>query len=63
MENEKKLTRSSDTVIAGICAGIAEYFGLDKSLVRIAYALLGVFTGFFPFGLLYLIMMIIVPKK
>jgi phage shock protein PspC (stress-responsive transcriptional regulator) len=63
MENEKKLTRSTDVVIAGVCGGLAEYFGLDKSLVRIAYALLGIFTGFFPFVLLYIIMIIIVPKK
>ncbi|MDC2384000.1 PspC domain-containing protein, partial [Bacteroides ovatus] len=27
MENEKKLTRSSNRMIAGVCAGIAEYFG------------------------------------
>ena len=26
MENEKKLTRSSNRMIAGVCAGIAEYF-------------------------------------
>lgn len=63
MENEKKLTRSTDVVIAGVCGGLAEYFGLEKSLVRVAYALLGIFTGFFPFGLLYIIMIIIVPKK
>ena len=27
MENEKKLTRSSNRMIAGVCAGIAEYLG------------------------------------
>jgi phage shock protein C len=62
MDAEKKLKRSSDKVLAGVCAGIAEYFGWDKSLVRIVYALLGIVTGFFPFGLLYIIMIIIVPK-
>ena len=30
MENEKKLTRSSNRMIAGVCAGIAEYFLYEK---------------------------------
>ena len=33
MENEKKLTRSSNRMIAGVCAGIAEYFGWDATLL------------------------------
>ena len=37
MENEKKLTRSSNRMIAGVCAGIAEYFGWDATLLRIVY--------------------------
>ena len=39
MENEKKLTRSSNRMIAGVCAGIAEYFGWDATLLRIVYIL------------------------
>ena len=39
MENEKKLTRSSNRMIAGVCAGIAEYFGWDPTLLRIVYIL------------------------
>ena len=35
MENEKKLTRSSNRMIAGVCAGIAEYFGWDATLLLI----------------------------
>ena len=27
--SDKKLTRSSNRIIAGVCAGLAEYFGLD----------------------------------
>ena len=33
MENEKKLYRSSnDKIIAGVCRGIAKYFGLDENI-------------------------------
>ena len=39
MDN-RKLTRSDDRMIAGVCAGLAEYFGFDTTVVRIVYALL-----------------------
>lgn len=34
MENNKKLTRSSNKMFAGVCAGIAEYLGWETSVVR-----------------------------
>ncbi len=62
MENEKKrLTRSDQKMIGGVCAGIAEYFGLDPTIVRILYVLMVFFAGF---GiLLYLILWLVMPKK
>ena len=33
--NNRKLTRSNDRMIAGVCAGLAEYFGFDTTLVRV----------------------------
>ena len=43
----KKLTRpQNNKMLAGVCAGIANYFGLDPTLIRVAYALLTVFTAF-----------------
>ena len=60
--NNRKLTRSNDRMIAGVCAGLAEYFGFDTTLVRVAYALLTVFTAFS--GLIvYLIFMIVMPER
>ena len=59
--NAKKLTRSSNKVIAGVCGGLADYFGWDPTLVRIVYILLTVFTAFA--GVLaYVIMWIVMPK-
>ncbi|MBO7608769.1 MAG: PspC domain-containing protein [Muribaculaceae bacterium] len=58
----KKLTLSHDRTIGGVCGGLADYFGLDPTLVRIAYALLTVFTTGFPGVLLYLILWFIMPK-
>lgn len=62
MEEQKRLTRSNDKMIAGICGGIAEYFGWDPTLVRVGYVLLSIFTVFA--GILaYLILWLIMPKK
>ncbi|MBC1913484.1 PspC domain-containing protein [Listeria booriae] len=41
----RKLTKSSNKMLAGVCSGIAEYFGWDATWVRIAYAALTLFFG------------------
>lgn len=59
----KKLTRSNNKVLAGICAGIAEYMDVDPTLVRVVYAALTVFMAGFPGILLYLVLLLIIPVK
>ncbi len=59
----KQLTRSTaNRMIAGVCAGLGEYFTIDPTVVRLLFVL-----GFFLSGpgilLAYLIMMIVVPEK
>ncbi|WP_071026596.1 PspC domain-containing protein [Peptoniphilus raoultii] len=58
----KKLYRSrNDKVIAGVCGGLAEYFGIDSSVVRIITFLL-----VFVFGMsiwAYIIAAFIIPQK
>jgi len=63
MEQPKRLYRSStEKMIGGVCGGIAEYFTLDPTLVRIGYILLSLFTVFS--GVFaYLILWIVVPKQ
>ena len=58
---KKQLTRSTDTMLAGVCSGIAEYFDLDPTLVRVCYAVLTIFTTCFPGLLLYLLLILIMP--
>ena len=62
MENEKKLTRSSNRMIAGVCAGIAEYFGWDPTLLRIVYVLATFFTAFAGV-IIYIILWIVIDRK
>ena len=59
--NEKKLYRSrKDKMLAGICGGLAEYFDVDPSLVRLASVLLCLYAGT---GLLvYILAAIIIPE-
>lgn len=62
MEEPKRLTRSDNGMIAGVCAGIAEYFDWDPTLVRVGYILMSIFTVFS--GVIaYLILWLVVPKK
>lgn len=62
MASEKRLTRSANKVLAGVCGGIAEYFEIDPTLVRVAYAALSIFSAGFPGILLYIIMLILMPQ-
>lgn len=59
----KKLQRSStDSMLGGVCGGLANYFDFDPTLVRVAYVLLSVCTAFS--GVLaYILLMIIMPKE
>ncbi len=59
----KKLKRSNNRFLGGVCAGIAEYFDLDPTLVRVGYILLSLFSIAFPGILAYLILWIIMPEN
>ncbi|MCR4852322.1 MAG: PspC domain-containing protein [Prevotella sp.] len=59
---QKRLTRSFDRILGGVCGGIAEYFDLDPTLVRVGYAALTLFTAFAGV-VLYPVLWIIIPEK
>ena len=64
MHTARPLRRSvHDRVIAGVCAGIADYFGLDPTVVRVAYVLLSILSVGFPGTLIYIILWIVVPER
>ncbi len=62
MDEKKKLYRLDEgKMIAGVCTGIAEYFGLDVTIVRLGWVFLSIFAGC---GILaYIIALIIIPRK
>lgn len=59
---EKKLYKSSQNkMIDGVCGGIAEYFGIDPTVVRLIWALFSLMGGS---GILaYIIAAIIIPRS
>ena len=58
----KRLYRPRDgRVVAGVCAGLAAYFGVDPTLVRLAFALVTVFGGLGV--LIYLCAWVVIPEE
>jgi len=60
---DKKLRRSRNQMLAGVCAGIADYVGWDVTLVRAIYALLSIFSAVFPGLIVYLVLWVIMPLE
>ena len=65
---EKKLQRiPHEGAVAGVCAGLGAYFGVDKTWVRIAFIVSVFFSGYMGIGLLgpivYIVLWIVLPVK
>jgi phage shock protein PspC (stress-responsive transcriptional regulator) len=61
---QKQLTRSAtNSKIAGVCGGIAEYLDADPTVVRLIWIILSVFPGGLVGGIVaYLLAWLIIPK-
>ncbi|MDR2168223.1 MAG: PspC domain-containing protein [Clostridiales bacterium] len=58
-EPRRLMKSSTNKKLAGVCGGLAEYFGLDATLIRVIFALFGVFGA----GILaYIVLLIVMPK-
>lgn len=63
MEAEKKLRRPrTGRMLAGVCAGIANHFALDPTVIRVVYTLATVFTAFSGV-IIYFLLMLIIPEE
>ena len=58
----KRLYRSDDRMLGGVCGGLGEYFDFDPTVVRIAYVLLTFCTAFCGIPC-YLVMWLVMPDK
>jgi phage shock protein C len=61
--DHKQLMRSRDgRMVAGVCAGIGQFFGIDANIIRVLFAALTIFTG----GagvLVYLAAWVVIPEE
>ena len=61
----RRLTRSAtDRKIAGVCGGLAEYFGVDATPIRLLWAILSIFCGAVIGGVIaYVVAWAIIPRS
>lgn len=57
----KKLYRTNNGVLGGICSGMSKYFNVDEVIIRLIFIIL--FFTSFPIVILYFIMWFIIPKE
>ncbi len=61
---DRKLMRNpKEKIIAGIIAGFADYFNIDRTFLRLLFVFFVLVTGFFPMVILYIIAYFIMPVK
>jgi phage shock protein C len=64
VQDVKRLYRSRrERKLAGVCAGLGEYLGVDPTIVRILYLMGTIITGFFPGIFIYFALALIMPVE
>ncbi|HYW30301.1 MAG TPA: PspC domain-containing protein [Gemmatimonas sp.] len=58
---KQRLKRSDDSMIAGVCGGIADYLGWSPSTTRLAYLMVSAFSAGFPGLLVYIVLWFVMP--
>ncbi len=59
--SQKRLMRSADAKIGGVCGGLAEYLDVDPTVVRLVWCLITFFTGLVPGIIAYLVAWLVLP--
>ena len=62
MSPAPRLSRSRNKMIAGVCAGIAEYFGWEVTLFRVVYVIVSILSVAFPGILVYIVLWVVMPR-
>ena len=60
-DGERKLQRSADRLIGGVCGGLAAYFGASPVIVRVGWVALTILSLLLPGLLVYLIFWAALP--
>jgi phage shock protein C len=62
MKNKQLKRSNTNKILFGVIGGLAEHFEIDTVLARLIFIALLVITGFFPFGIIYLIAVVVMPE-
>ncbi|HEY6935126.1 MAG TPA: PspC domain-containing protein [Marmoricola sp.] len=61
-QDRRRMTRGSDRMLGGVCGGVADYFGIDPTIVRLLTVIAGVI--FFPLAEVgYLVAWLVMPES
>ncbi|MBB5207090.1 PspC domain-containing protein [Chiayiivirga flava] len=61
MNHDRRLKKSKNRMLAGVCGGIAEYIGWPAAHVRVVYVLVSVLSAAFPGMLVYVVLALAMP--
>jgi phage shock protein PspC (stress-responsive transcriptional regulator) len=62
MDPGRPLRRSRQRLLAGVCGGLADWLGWDRTLVRVLYVLVSILSAAFPGILVYVVLWIVIPE-
>jgi len=61
--NRKKLYKSKNGILFGVCQGISNYTAISVGLIRLLVIVSFILSGFAPIGIIYLILAIFLPTR
>lgn len=63
MEVKRLYRDTQNEMIAGVCAGIGEYFNIDPTIIRLVAVLAALSSGCFPGLIVYFVLLAVIPVK
>jgi phage shock protein PspC (stress-responsive transcriptional regulator) len=60
--SRRLLRSSSNRMLAGVCAGLGRYLGIDATMVRVLVALITFFTAIVPGIIVYIVLALVIPS-
>ena len=58
----RPLRRSRQRLVGGVCGGLADWLGWDRTLVRVLYVVVSILSAAFPGALVYVILWLVIPE-
>ncbi len=55
--------RADDRMLAGVCSGLAYQFDISVTVIRLAFAIAAIFSGFAPAVILYVVLWVVMPLE